>query len=262
AATIASRTLSETPSFFSFTSESVLRSKLVAVDLILAMTTGSGSPALIICTTASLVSTSWASEVVPGSERPTAATRASTSTTRIIFDPSWATFTVETRRDHPGGRGDRATNLGYFVNPVNMSRTCAPGQGPRRGQHGQERGHPVDRHGRRDPDPAGEEADPEGAGRLGADAGREDAHGPTAAGLRRREQHQRALHGGEAGLAGPDGHQHRQAGPGPAQGGEGQQEERRHQHRQGEEPAVGQEAAARGDGQRAQQRTQPVGGDG
>src|SRR4030095_8502025 len=32
------------------------------------MTTGSGSPALIIWTTASLVSTSWASEVVPGSE--------------------------------------------------------------------------------------------------------------------------------------------------------------------------------------------------
>ena len=58
AATMASSTLSETPAFLRLTSESVLRSNLVAVDLILAMTTASGSPALTIWITESFVSTS------------------------------------------------------------------------------------------------------------------------------------------------------------------------------------------------------------
>ena len=58
AATMASRTLSETPAFLRLTSESVLRSNLVAVPLILAMTIASGSPALTIWTTESFVSTS------------------------------------------------------------------------------------------------------------------------------------------------------------------------------------------------------------
>ncbi len=55
---MASSTLSETPAFLRLTSESVLRSNLVAVPLILAMTIASGSPALTIWMTESFVSTS------------------------------------------------------------------------------------------------------------------------------------------------------------------------------------------------------------
>ena len=108
AETMASSTLSETPAFFRFTSESVLRSNLDGVPLILAMTIASGSPALTIWTTESFVSTSWAREVAPGSDRLTATTRTRTSTARILFmSPPGQRETVGTGRDHPGDRGDR-----------------------------------------------------------------------------------------------------------------------------------------------------------
>src|SRR6266851_455943 len=108
AATMASSTLSETPAFLRPTSASVFRSNLVEVYLILAMTTASARPALTIWSTESLVSTSWASEVAPGSDRLTAATRMRIRTTRVIFmRPPGQRETVGTGRAHPGGRGDR-----------------------------------------------------------------------------------------------------------------------------------------------------------
>src|SRR5258705_3439915 len=160
---MASSTLSDTPAFLRLTSESVLRSNLLAVPLILAMTTASGSPALTIWITESFVSTSWASEVAPGSDRLTAATRSRTSTARILFmSPPGQR---ENGRDRPGPsrRSHRSiTNLGYFVNPVNSGSNRRPaGEPPRRRKHREERHDPVQGHGRGDPDGGGQGAAPQ-----------------------------------------------------------------------------------------------------
>jgi len=123
AETMASRISSVTPAFLRLTSESVLRSNFEGVDLILAITTAAGSPPLTIWITESLVSTSWAIEMAPGSDRLTASTRTRARTTRIIFmrRPPGRRESIRTGRAHPGARADRSTTLGYFKRSVNSA---------------------------------------------------------------------------------------------------------------------------------------------